>query len=91
MRNQLTGKLAAQPAVRETLSDPLRALRRQAGAEPDQAYRAALLALHRGLDETDGRRVLADDLGLSLEEVEALRADGVVGREMIERARVSEP
>lgn len=42
----------------------LRVLRRQrAGAEPDQAYRAALLALHRGLDQTAGRRVLADDLG----------------------------
>ncbi len=36
-----------------------RAKRRSAG---EALYRDALLALHRGLDATDGRRVLADDL-----------------------------
>jgi len=43
----------------------LRALARRPDA--DAAYREALLALHRGLDETDGRRVLADDLPAFLE------------------------
>ncbi|KAB1074462.1 nonribosomal peptide synthetase MxaA [Methylobacterium planeticum] len=42
------------------------ALRRLAGLsrrpDADAAYREALLSLHRGFDETDGRRVLADDL-----------------------------
>lgn len=33
----------------------------------DTAYREALIALHRGLDQTDGRRVLADDLPAFLE------------------------
>ncbi|TXN33304.1 nonribosomal peptide synthetase MxaA [Methylobacterium sp. WL19] len=41
----------------------LRRLRALAGrGEDEAAYETALLALHRALDETDGRRVLADDL-----------------------------
>lgn len=41
----------------------LRRLRSLAGrGEDEAAYEDALLALHRALDETDGRRVLADDL-----------------------------
>ncbi|CAO4182287.1 nonribosomal peptide synthetase MxaA [Methylorubrum populi] len=41
----------------------LKALRRaRRRSEGEALYRDALLALHRGLDETDGRRVLADDL-----------------------------
>jgi mxaA protein len=39
----------------------------------DAAYREALIALHRGLDETDGRRVLADDLPGFLERHPAYR------------------
>ncbi|MFD6318976.1 nonribosomal peptide synthetase MxaA [Methylorubrum thiocyanatum] len=38
----------------------LRRAKRRSQGEP--LYREALLALHRGLDATDGRRVLADDL-----------------------------
>ncbi|ACL63028.1 hypothetical protein [Methylobacterium nodulans] len=46
----------------------LRQLRRLARSpDPDAAYRGALLALHRGLDRTAGRRVLADDLGAFLD------------------------
>ena len=36
------------------------------GAAADAAYRDGLLALHRGIDTTDGRRVLADDLSAFL-------------------------
>jgi mxaA protein len=36
-------------------------LRRLVGTEPD-GYREALRLIHRSLDETDGRRLLADDL-----------------------------
>lgn len=40
-----------------------RSKRREKGPQQgDALYREALLALHRGLDATDGRRVLADDL-----------------------------
>ncbi|WP_245292015.1 nonribosomal peptide synthetase MxaA [Methylobacterium tarhaniae] len=44
-----------------------RQVRRQA-ARPDAevAYREALLALHRGLDRTDGRRVMGEDLAAFL-------------------------
>lgn len=42
--------------------------------DEDAAYRTALLALHRGLDETDGRRVLADDLPAFLERHPGYRA-----------------
>ncbi|KQP56356.1 hypothetical protein [Methylobacterium sp. Leaf108] len=52
------------------------------GGRPDaaEAYREALLALHRGLDETDGRRVLADDLDRFLDRHPAYRgqAPGLV-------------
>lgn len=52
----------------------LKSLRRERKrSEPDQAYRAALMALHRGLDGTDGRRVLADDLGAFLDRHAAFR------------------
>ncbi|GLS43331.1 nonribosomal peptide synthetase MxaA [Methylobacterium brachythecii] len=55
-----------------------RTLRRLA-ARPDQdaAYREALIALHRGLDETDGRRVLADDLPAFLERHPGFRGQEV--------------
>jgi mxaA protein len=43
----------------------LRSLRRQP-IPAETAYREVLLALHRGLDETDSRRILADDLPLFL-------------------------
>jgi mxaA protein len=39
----------------------------------DAAYREALIALHRGLDATDGRRVLADDLPAFLDRHPAYR------------------
>ncbi|WP_165602090.1 nonribosomal peptide synthetase MxaA [Methylobacterium indicum] len=40
-----------------------RQVRRLAARPEDEAaYRAALLALHRGLDRTDGRRVMGEDL-----------------------------
>lgn len=43
-----------------------RRLRRIHGADED-GYRDALRLIHRGLDETDGRRLLADDLPAFLE------------------------
>ena len=43
--------------------------------DSNEAYREALLALHRGLDATDGRRVLADDLGGFLERHPAFGAE----------------
>ncbi|SDA33754.1 mxaA protein [Methylobacterium sp. UNC378MF] len=67
----------------------LRALRRQTGAEPDQAYRAALLALHRGLDETDGRRVLADDLGAFLARHGAFRGQAAGLARFFEASRLA--
>jgi len=44
------------------------------GAVADAAYRNGLLALHRGIDATDGRRVLADDLPAFLARHPALGA-----------------
>lgn len=41
--------------------------------DQDAAYRESLIALHRGLDETDGRRVLADDLPAFLDRHPAYR------------------
>ena len=67
----------------------LRALRRQAGGEPDQAYRAALLALHRGLDETDRRRVLADDLGAFLARHGAFRGRAAELARFFEASRLA--
>ncbi|SFG94073.1 nonribosomal peptide synthetase MxaA [Methylobacterium gossipiicola] len=56
----------------------LRRLRRAPDAEA--AYGEALLALHRGLDATDGRRVLADDLPGFLARHPAYRPDaGALG------------
>ncbi|MDQ0504078.1 nonribosomal peptide synthetase MxaA [Xanthobacter agilis] len=40
-----------------------RALRRQGDPGTPEAYRAALLSLHRGFDATSGRRLLAEDIG----------------------------
>ncbi|MFE1599921.1 nonribosomal peptide synthetase MxaA [Methylobacterium sp. ID0610] len=55
----------------------LRQLRRLARSpDADAAYRGALLALHRGLDRTDGRRVLAEDLGAFLDRHPAYRPLG---------------
>lgn len=67
----------------------LRGLRRRARAEPDQAYRAALLALHRGLDETDGRRVLADDLGAFLARHGAFRGQAALLARFFEASRLA--
>lgn len=50
---------------RRPFAAALRRLRRHPGPA-EAAYREALLALHRGLDETAGRRVLADDLPVFL-------------------------
>ena len=46
------------------------------GRGDDEGYRQTLLALHRGLDGTDGRRVLADDLPGFLDRHPAFRAQG---------------
>ncbi|GJE16826.1 nonribosomal peptide synthetase MxaA [Methylobacterium marchantiae] len=43
--------------------------------DPDAAYGEGLLALHRALDETDGRRVLADDLPTFLARHPAYRTE----------------
>lgn len=51
----------------------LRGLSRRSGEEG--AYRDMLLALHRGLDATDGRRVLADDLPAFLDRHPAYRGE----------------
>ncbi|MDP4021374.1 nonribosomal peptide synthetase MxaA [Methylobacterium sp. NEAU 140] len=56
-----------------------RALRRlgRAGASGGEGgYREALRLVHRGLDETDGRRVLADDLPAFLDRHPAFRGEG---------------
>ena len=45
-------------------------------SEGEALYREALLALHRGLDATDGRRVLADDLPDFLGRHPAFREQG---------------
>jgi mxaA protein len=46
------------------------------GHEGEAAYRDGLLALHRGIDQTDGRRVLADDLPGFLARHPAFRPHG---------------
>ncbi len=51
----------------------LRGLSRRGDAE--SAYREMLLCLHRGLDATDGRRVLADDLSAFLDRHPAFRGE----------------
>lgn len=51
----------------------LRTLARRPDAEA--AYGEGLLALHRGLDETDGRRVLSDDLPTFLDRHPAYRGE----------------
>ena len=51
-----------------------RALRRL--ARTGTGYREALRLVHRGLDETDGRRVLADDLPAFLDRHPAFRREG---------------
>ncbi len=60
-RDRAWGPFAKRPT--RVFAAALRSLR-GLSREPDQdaAYRKGLLALHRGLDGTDGRRVLADDL-----------------------------
>jgi mxaA protein len=52
-----------------------RRLRGLAGTE-DGGYREALRLIHRSLDETDGRRLLADDLPAFLERHPAFRGEG---------------
>ncbi len=52
-----------------------RRLRRLAETDPD-GYREALRLIHRGLDETDGRRLLADDLPAFLDRHPAFRPEG---------------
>ena len=52
-----------------------RALRRL-GRDDEGGYREALRLVHRGLDETDGRRVLADDLPGFLARHPAFDAEG---------------
>lgn len=47
--------------------DAARRLRRLRGRGVEEAYIEALLILHRGIDQTDGRRVLADDAGAFLQ------------------------
>ena len=51
-----------------------RRLRRLPGTEED-GYREALRLIHRGLDETDGRRLLADDLPAFLDRHPAFRTE----------------
>ncbi len=58
----------------------VRALRRRArtadmAGDRDGGYREALRLVHRGLDETDGRRVLADDLPAFLDRHPAFRRE----------------
>ncbi|MDP4002100.1 nonribosomal peptide synthetase MxaA [Methylobacterium sp. NEAU K] len=67
----------------------LRALRRQRAPDPDQAYRGALLALHRGLDQADGRRVLAEDLGAFLDRHAAFREQAAGLRRFFEASRLA--
>lgn len=60
-RDRAWGPFARRPArVFAAALSRLRSLSRR--PDKDTAYREALLALHRGIDGTDGRRVLADDL-----------------------------
>lgn len=51
---------------RRPLADAARRVARLGPEKSPQAYREALLSLHRGLDATFGSRLLADDLGLLL-------------------------
>jgi mxaA protein len=65
----------------------LRRLRRAPDAEA--AYGEALLALHRGLDATDGRRVLADDLPGFLARHPAYRPDAVALGNLLGASRLA--
>ncbi|MDI3567810.1 nonribosomal peptide synthetase MxaA, partial [Bradyrhizobium sp. Arg816] len=65
---------AKRPA--RPFSAALRGLKAVRGRGDDEGYRQTLLALHRGLDGTDGRRVLADDLPGFLDRHPAFRAQG---------------
>lgn len=79
-RDRAWGPFARRPArVFAAALRSLRGLSRQ--PDKDAAYREALLALHRGIDGTDGRRVLADDLPGFLERHPAFRdeAPGLAG------------
>jgi mxaA protein len=60
---------------RRPFAQAARGLRRLSGTDED-GYREALRLIHRGLDETDGRRLLADDLPAFLERHPAFRSEG---------------
>jgi len=62
-------------------------LRRRPDAEA--AYAEALLALHRGLDATDGRRVLADDLPGFLARHPAYRPDAAALGDLLAASRLA--
>lgn len=61
-------------------------LRRLVRTEPD-GYREALRLIHRGLDETDGRRLLADDLPAFLDRHPAFRPEGEALTRFFEASR----
>nr|USU31882.1 nonribosomal peptide synthetase MxaA [Methylobacterium sp. OTU13CASTA1] len=65
----------------------LRRLARRPDA--DAAYGDALRALHRGLDATDGRRVLADDLPGFLARHPAYRPDAAGLRDLLAASRLA--
>lgn len=66
---------------RRPLAAAARQIRRRRAEETPQAYRDALVTLHRAFDASAGRRLLKEDLGAFLEEAPALAPE----REDIER------
>jgi len=63
-----------------------RRLRRLAGTD-GEGYRDGLRLIHRSLDETDGRRLLADDLPAFLDRHPAFRGEGEALRRFFEASR----
>ncbi|SDM79114.1 mxaA protein [Methylobacterium phyllostachyos] len=61
-------------------------LRHLVGTEPD-GYREALRLIHRSLDETDGRRLLADDLPAFLDRHPAFRRESEALSRFFEASR----
>jgi mxaA protein len=53
----------------------------------EEGYREALRRIHRGLDETDGRRLLADDLPVFLDRHPAFRGEGEALARFFEASR----